>query len=581
MKRKGAALIAALMVAMSLSTPAAAAPTRYEAENAVSSGCLVESNHAGFSGSGFVNCANASGQFVEWTVNAASAGTASLSFRHANGSTANRPADIRVNGSVVRSGLAFNPTGAWSSWATVTITAEVNAGSNTIRLTATDAAGPSNLDYLDFEMAVAPSEYQAENCTISQGVVESNWPGFTGTGFVNTDNVIGSYVQCGVTVAEAGNYALTFRYANGTTTNRPMALTVNGASAGSMNFPGTGAWSTWQNATATASLSQGTNTVRVTATTSNGGPNLDRLSVSQGPPPGTPGMAAAPYEYFGWGSPQDPVTVMNVTGIRWLTLAFILSDGGCNPAWDGSRPLTGGNDQNQINRVRANGGDVVVSFGGWSGNKLGERCSSASALAGAYQKVINAYGLKAIDIDIENTEFQNHTVQQRVVDALKIVKASNPGITTMLTIGTAQSGPDSWGQALISKAATSGLDNNVWVVMPFDFGGGSTNMGTLSIQATTGLKDRVKAAYGYTDDQAWRRSGLSSMNGKTDVSGELVRLEDFQQMLTFAGQRHLARFTFWSVNRDRPCTSGSDPDSCSGAAQQPYDYTKIIAQYQG
>ena len=332
MKRKGAALIAALMVAMSLSTPAAAAPTRYEAENAVSSGCLVESNHAGFSGSGFVNCANASGQFVEWTVNAASAGTASLGFRHANGSTANRPADIRVNGSVVRSGLAFNPTGAWSSWATVTITAEVNAGSNTIRLTATDAAGPSNLDYLDFEMAVAPSEYQAENCTISQGVVESNWPGFTGSGFVNTDNVIGSYVQCGVTVAEAGNYALTFRYANGTTTNRPMALTVNGASAGSMNFPGTGAWSTWQSATVTAPLSQGTNTVRVTATTSNGGPNLDRLSVSQGPPPGTPGMAAAPYEYFGWGSPQDPVTVMNVTGITWFTLAFILSDGTCNPA---------------------------------------------------------------------------------------------------------------------------------------------------------------------------------------------------------------------------------------------------------
>jgi len=457
----------------------------------------------------------------------------------------------------------------------------VNAGSNTIRLTATDAAGPSNLDYLDFEMAVAPSEYQAESCTISQGVVESNWPGFTGTGFVNTDNVIGSYVQCGVTVAEAGSYALTFRYANGTTTNRPMALTVNGASAGSMNFPGTGAWSTWQSATVTAPLSQGTNTVRVTATTSNGGPNLDRLSVSQGPPPGTPGMAAAPYEYFGWGSPQDPVTVMNVTGITWFTLAFILSDGTCNPAWDGSRPLTGGNDQSQINRIRANGGDVVVSFGGWSGNKLGERCSSASALAGAYQRVINAYGLKAIDIDIENTEFQNHTVQQRVVDALKIVKASNPGIKTMLTIGTAQSGPDSWGQALISKAAASGLDNDVWVVMPFDFGGGSTNMGTLSIQATTGLKDRVRAAYGYTDDQAWRRSGLSSMNGKTDVAGELVRLEDFQQMLSFARQRHLARFTFWSINRDRPCTSGSDPDSCSGAAQQPYDYTKVIAQYQG
>jgi hypothetical protein len=55
---------------------------------------------------------------------------------------------------------------------------------------------------------------------------------------------------------------------------------------------------------------------------------------------------------------------------------------------------------------------VVVSFGGWSGDKLGEKCSSASALAGAYQKVINAYHLKAIDIDIENTEFGSSTVRQ-------------------------------------------------------------------------------------------------------------------------------------------------------------------------
>src|SRR5690348_5314406 len=40
-----------------------------------------------------------------------------------------------------------------------------------------------------------------------------------------------------------------------------------------------------------------------------------------------PNIAAAPYEYFGWGNPQDPVDVMNKTGVRWLTVAFILSDG--------------------------------------------------------------------------------------------------------------------------------------------------------------------------------------------------------------------------------------------------------------
>lgn len=586
MRLKGAALVVASLAAMSLTSPASAAPARYEAENATSSSCPVESNHAGFSGTGFVNCNNTSGQWVQWTVSAAGAGSATLSFRYANGTAANRPADISVNGTVVRTGLAFNPTGAWTTWATVTMTAEVNAGGNTIRLTAPGSAGPVNLDYLDFEVATAPppaTEYQAENCTISQGAVESNHAGFTGTGFVNYDNVTGSYVQCTVGVSAAGQYGVSFRFANGTTANRPMEIRVNGTVADSaLAFAGTGAWNSWAASSLAVTLNAGSNTIRATATTSNGGPNLDRLTIGTDvPPPTGPDMAAAPYEYFGWGSPQDPVTVMNVTGIKWFTLAFILSDGTCNPAWDGSRPLTGGNDQNQINRIRANGGDVMVSFGGWSGRKLGEYCSSASALAGAYQKVINAYRLKVIDIDIENTEWNNATVRQRVVDALKLVKRNNPGIKTIITFGTTVNGPDSTGRDMINRGAASGLDNDVWAVMPFDFGNYTGDMGDASISAVEGLKAEVKSAYGYSDTQTYTRIGLSSMNGRTDLPGELVTLDDFRQILAYARDKHLARFAFWSINRDRPCTSGSNPDACSGVSQQPYDYTKIVAQYHG
>src|SRR6266498_4839272 len=42
------------------------------------------------------------------------------------------------------------------------------------------------------------SEYQAESATISQGVVESDHAGFTGSGFVNLDNISGSYVEWAV-----------------------------------------------------------------------------------------------------------------------------------------------------------------------------------------------------------------------------------------------------------------------------------------------------------------------------------------------------------------------------------------------
>ncbi|WP_163508278.1 chitinase [Fodinicola acaciae] len=293
------------------------------------------------------------------------------------------------------------------------------------------------------------------------------------------------------------------------------------------------------------------------------------------------GIQAAPYEYFGWGNPQSPASVMSATGVKWFTLAFILSKGTCSPAWDGSRPLTGGSDQSNINAIRAKGGDVVVSFGGWSGNKLGQSCSSAGALAGAYQKVINAYGLKAIDIDIEAGEFTSSTVRQRVVDALKTVRANNPGLITYLTFGTTPSGPDGNGADLIKRGAKSGLANDGWIIMPFDFGGHSGSMGAATVSALEGLKKTVKSAYGYSDGDAYRHIGLSSMNGKTDESDETVSTGDFNTMLAYAQQHHIARFAFWSINRDRQCGSGSDGDSCSGISQSAYAFTKIVVKYQG
>ncbi|MBQ0826454.1 ricin-type beta-trefoil lectin domain protein [Streptomyces tagetis] len=294
-----------------------------------------------------------------------------------------------------------------------------------------------------------------------------------------------------------------------------------------------------------------------------------------GPGGGAP-MAVAPYLYNGWGSPPSPTTVTNATGVTWYTLAFVLSNGYCNPQWDGSRPLTGGVDQQTVTTVRANGGDVIPSFGGWSGNKLESSCASAGELAAAYQKVINAYGLKAIDIDIEAAAYDSPAVQQRTVDALKTVKANNPGIKVYVTFGTGQNGPDT---SLINRAAAAGLTVDAWTIMPFNFGGNGQNMGTLTTRAAEGLKTAVKNAYGYGDDQAYRHMGISSMNGVTDV-GEVITVADFRTILAYAQQHHLARLTFWSVNRDRPC-SGGGADTCSGVSQQPWDFTRVLAQYRG
>jgi rhamnogalacturonan endolyase len=138
-------------------TVAAAAATRYEAESAPAT-CdgVIESNHTGYSGSGFCNANNAVGAAAQFTVTAPAAGSATIAVRYANGTTGNRPADVLVNGSVAHAASAFDATGAWTTWATKTITASLNEGSNTIRLSPTTANGLANIDYVDVEVGGAP-----------------------------------------------------------------------------------------------------------------------------------------------------------------------------------------------------------------------------------------------------------------------------------------------------------------------------------------------------------------------------------------------------------------------------------------
>jgi subtilisin-like proprotein convertase family protein len=123
--------------------------TRYEAENAAITQGVVASNHAGFSGTGFVDYNAVVGSAVQWTVTATTAGPARLTFRFANGSTANRPMNIAVNGTVVAAGQAFAGTGGWATWSTVTVQVNLTAGTNTVRATATAASGGPNVDYLE------------------------------------------------------------------------------------------------------------------------------------------------------------------------------------------------------------------------------------------------------------------------------------------------------------------------------------------------------------------------------------------------------------------------------------------------
>ncbi|MFF5012721.1 carbohydrate binding domain-containing protein [Streptomyces sp. NPDC001165] len=344
-------------------------------------------------------------------------------------------------------------------------------------------------------------------------------------------------------------------------------LSVSGTSATVSGLsPSTAYTFTVKARDAAGNTSAASNSVSVTTDAGSGG--------------GTGFKQAAPYLYEGWGDPPNPSTVMSATGIKWFTMAFVLDSGGCTPAWDGSRALTGGVDQTAINQIRSAGGDIVPSFGGWQGSKLGANCSSSSALAGAIQKVIDAYSLKAIDMDIENTdEFENEAVQAKILTALKTVKANNPGLKTIVTFGTSTTGPTYYGNRLIEQAKSLGANIDVFTIMPFDFGGGSDMYGN-TVNAAEGLKNKLKSTFGWDDATAYSHIGISGMNGLSDQQ-ENTTPAIWTQIRDWANSHHIARLAYWSVNRDRPCPGGGVVSNCSGISQSTWQFTSITAGFTG
>ena len=291
----------------------------------------------------------------------------------------------------------------------------------------------------------------------------------------------------------------------------------------------------------------------------------------------TAAMGAAPYAYLGWGNPPDPRTIMTATGVKWFTMAFILSNGACDPLWDGNRPLSGGNDQTTINNIRGAGGNVVVSFGGAAGPWLEQTCSSASALAGRVPE-----GHQRLRAEGDRHRHRGTGLQQPDAAAAHHRRAEDgqgqqpgPGGVRDLPERPDRSGLDDDQPGGAVRADRRRLDHHAVRLRR----GRRRTWAACTIQATEGLKNTLKNGYGYSDDQAYRHAGISSMNGITDAN-ETVTQADFRTMLAYAQQHHLARLHVL-VGQPRPAVHRRypDADTCSGVAQQAWDFTPIIAQY--
>jgi hypothetical protein len=111
---------------------------------------VTETKNTGYKGTSYLNVDNAVGTAITFNVSAAMAGTATISFRYANGGTVDRPAQISVNGTILPNTLSFPVTGTFTDWKTVDVSLSLLSGENVVKLISATAEGLANIDQIGY-----------------------------------------------------------------------------------------------------------------------------------------------------------------------------------------------------------------------------------------------------------------------------------------------------------------------------------------------------------------------------------------------------------------------------------------------
>ncbi|NRB58225.1 MAG: carbohydrate-binding protein, partial [Salinicola sp.] len=246
-----------------------------------------------FSGSGYLDMGSQAGDAGSFSVNVAEAGSYLLTIRYAASGTSARPMTLSVDGAP-QGTIAFESTGVssagWENWTETTVEIDLGAGDNVVRLANAGNTGP-NIDWLQLvkgDTTPGYAAYEAETATLAGGAIvvpaTQSDRDASGTGFVDFVGSGDQSITWSVDVEQSGIYEVAFRYSLTTgKADRPLGLTVNGVSYPTVNFPAESQTvSDWIYQTVEMNLTQGSNTITVTAP--NGvGPDIDSLEVPDEP----------------------------------------------------------------------------------------------------------------------------------------------------------------------------------------------------------------------------------------------------------------------------------------------------------
>lgn len=303
------------------------------------------------------------------------------------------------------------------------------------------------------------------------------------------------------------------------------------------------------------------------------------------PDPGSPsGTEFAPYFYsWGWGNTAYPFTgladLKAKSGVSAVTIAFVLSSGGCKATRDVQDHLA------DVNAFRAAGGHVKVSFGGADGTYLENACGDAASLAAAIESFVSETGVTDLDFDVEQGGAMNTTIDDMRGAALAQVQ-KDKGVKVAFTLpafprdkwGT-PGGMTAAGADVVRGALKHGVTISHVNLMTMDYGGYYSTghaMGDLAVSAVTDAKDQLKGMIpGLSDAAAFAMLGATPMIGQNDVSSEVFSLDDAKTLAAFAKANKVGLLSFWAINRDQSCSTASLA-LCSEAESTTFAFSAIF-----
>jgi len=305
--------------------------------------------------------------------------------------------------------------------------------------------------------------------------------------------------------------------------------------------------------------------------------------------------------YFQAYTDANPAEVGKASGARYLTMAFLQTQvtGSCDILWNGdpAKPVAWSTFGPEIARIRATGGDVVPSFGGYSADstatEIADSCSDVGRIAAAYEKVITTYDLSRLDMDIEDASLNNTAAVDRRNQAIHLVQRwaerHHRPLQIVYTLPTAPAGLEPNAINVLSSAIRYGARVDIVNIMTFDYYDDQPHdMAADTKTAANGLIRTLRALYPHRSTaQLWRMVGITEMLGIDDYGSggepgplEVFTLADARTITRWATERNIGELSFWALGRDNgdcPGTPGSD--DCSGVAQTPYQYTHIMLPF--